>query len=800
MPDAKSLEATPMKMKTPKSNRGSTLFAVLFFMVMLSLFAGAAFNYSSGTAMLGDRSTIQTQGYGVADAAMEIVYARWRQILKTTDQNVSAHALVTPGENSLNMDITVVDMVGLGMPTDFLNLGAGFSPRITIQVLDVYGKTFDVAYPVLPGPNPVAPPGVDITTAGYTFKTKLEAANDFIATTLTYEVVVQFTVPSRSGDVPIKLTRHFQRLVAPALQAAIFFENRLEIFPGSNMTISGAVHTNGSFYQGTYNSAVDLEFLKRVTYVNNYNSNASATTTVVQPGYVTGGGGPFTDASLVAFDPLVRFQGNAGNAPQVAAAMTIGGIDRGYLQAYDATNNPSYNNNSLREIIEQPVRRSGMASDPSSTLFNDYWNVPTAGDAATNQATIETSRVYNQASIKINLVYNTTTGVLDPSQTEIRATTPTNMADGPLMSTVNGALNTAILAALNKETGGTTRIGVKDARENSRNSALPDIKTTTLDVGDLRQAIIDSGYDFNGILYIADVTGRDPNTLSYNNSGTDVEMSGGNRVKHAIMLTDGANLPGSQISDLTAANRAFTVVSENAVYIKGDYNTGGTGAAVPANSGAIGDPTVAAGYTSVTSAVMADAVSVVSSKFDPTHGYDDLRQIAASTFNPAYAMALNSAGVEVNPTATGFDPATATNQFSRQAVSTTVNTAVVSGIFQNTDTSVGGGASNMIRFMENWNALPTGTYTPDMTTGLQSLTGSTKFTYNGSLMQSFFSKEFTSSWTGPAAMAAYNAPVRVVNFDQSFLDRTPPGSPDTKTYVKGDWQRDNGQWERERVF
>ncbi len=65
------------------------------------------------------------------------------------------------------------------------------------------------------------------------------------------------------------------------------------------------------------------------------------------------------------------------------------------------------------------------------------------------------------------------------------------------------------------------------------------------------------------ILYIADVTGRDPTTLSYNNSGTDVEMSGANRVKHAVMLTDGASLPGSQIADLTAANRAFTVVGQS---------------------------------------------------------------------------------------------------------------------------------------------------------------------------------------------------------------------------------------------
>jgi hypothetical protein len=782
-----------MKMKTLKSNRGSTLFVVLFFMVMLSVFAGAAFNYSSGTAILGDRSTIMTQGYGIADGAMELIYARWRQILRATDQNVGALALVTPTQNSLGIDITAVSLTDLNVPAGYLNLPTAWAPTVSITVLDVYG---------VPYPSNLV---VDTAATGYTFKTRLQAANNFIATTLNYEVVVSFGVQSRSGMVPIRLTRHFQRAVAPALQAAIFFENRLELFPGSNMSINGAVHTNGSLYQGTLNSTTNLEFLQQVTRVGEYNQNASATADVVQAGY------GFTDSSLYnGYDHNLRFAGNApvGSDPSQTTAMMIGGIDRQYLQAYDSTNNPNYNNNSLREIIEKPVRRTGLGStDPSTMLFNDYWDVPTTGDAATNQATIENSRVYNQASIKISLVYNTATGLLDLTNTEIRAATPPNMADGPLLSSVNAPLNTAILNALNIETGTTvanrTRLGVQDARENSGNSSLPDIKATTLDVGALRSAIISSGYNFNGILYIADVTGQDSDTHSYNNYPTastpDVETSASYRVKHAIMLTNGADLPGSQISVLTDPNRAFTLATENAVYLKGDYNTGGTGAAVPSNSGAVGNPTVVSGYTSVVSAIMADAVSAMSSRFDPTHGYDDFFVQAPSTLAPGYSMAIdNTTGLEVNPSATGFDPSTATDRFTRQAVSTTVNTAVVSGIFQNTDTSVGGGASNLVRFMENWGQLPApGTYTNGGS--ITSVATSTRFTYNGSLMQSFFSKEFTSSWDFPSVYKAYNAPKRVVSFDPAFLDRTPPGSPDTKTYTKGAWQRSDAAWEREML-
>src|SRR5215475_5918009 len=129
-----------MKKTNSRYNRGSSLFAVLFFLVILSIFAGAAFEYSSGTAGMGNRSMLQTQGYGAADAAMELVYARWASVVKGTNLNVSAHALVTPSENSLGIDITSLTFANLGMPTGFLNLPSTFTPAVTIQVIDVYGK------------------------------------------------------------------------------------------------------------------------------------------------------------------------------------------------------------------------------------------------------------------------------------------------------------------------------------------------------------------------------------------------------------------------------------------------------------------------------------------------------------------------------------------------------------------------------------------------------------------------------------------------------------------------------------
>ena len=815
-----------------RRDRGNTLFVVLFFIVVLSSFAGAAFNYTSGTAAVGQRSTQMTLGYGVADAAMELVYSRWRAIVQAhTSKNLGSTVFIDGGNvyNALGRDITVVLLSDLGMNPGYLGLPASIANpadlaaagTITIRTVDVFGRVYgtygpdgrstDTAYPLIEATNRVGynvstndyypPPG---SPDDYSFLTAIGSANGFTAVNVIYEVRVQLSVPSRNGVVPVGVVRRFTRSVANAAQAAIFFENRLEVFPGSNMTVTGRVHTNDDLYVGT-RSTTDLSFLKKVTYAGEdaFNTNASALANhqIVQLGYGYG------DSSLnTTYVPTDRFQGNTAGAPELVSPMIVGGINRDYLQPYDSLNNPNYNNNSLREVIERPVRKASATGDPSVQAFSAYWDVPSAGDAAIQQAAVEASRLYNQASIKVSLVYDVA-GHLDVGQTVIRAATPEGMADGPLLSTVNATLNTAILDALNTASGGSvavrTRTLVKDARESYLGTVGNSVAATTLDVGALKTAITASAYDFNGILYIADVTGQNATTLSYNNTATDYETAAGNRLKHAIMLINGASVPGADNTDLSDPKRAFTVATENGVYIKGDYNTGGSGGAVPSNTGPVTANTFATGYTPVTAAVMGDAIAVMSSQFDPTKGYDGFFTTQPSTIDPTKAKAINYVtGVEIDPNLATLNPAAfiaanGTNAVTREAVSTTVNTAIVSGIFENNATQSGGGATNLIRFMENWGQVPKAssgtTVIYDPSIGSYGATGSnvtsTKFTYRGSMMQSFFSKELTSNWSSPSTWQAYNAPRRVVQFDDSFINKPPAGFPGTISYTKGTWER-----------
>ncbi|MCX5852090.1 MAG: pilus assembly PilX N-terminal domain-containing protein [Deltaproteobacteria bacterium] len=117
-------------------------------------------------------------------------------------------------------------------------------------------------------------------------------------------------------------------------------------------------------------------------------------------------------------------------------------------------------------------------------------------------------------------------------------------------------------------------------------------------------------------------SGADPGILYVNQ--TDNSKS--------VRLTDGASIPST----------GLTVVSNNAVYIKGDYNT-----------------------TNNPAAIMGDAISVLSNSWDDA----------------------NSNSADLSP---------------RVASNTTINAAFMGGNVETTSSHYSGGAENYMRLLENW--------------------------------------------------------------------------------------------------
>jgi hypothetical protein len=208
---------------------------------------------------------------------------------------------------------------------------------------------------------------------------------------------------------------------------------------------------------------------------------------------------------------------------------------------------------------------------------------------------------------------------------------------------------------------------------------------------------------------------RDGTLSSFNKiiyiSDTSAGANGGTP-KRGIRLKNGANM----------AEGGLTVASVNPVYIQGDYNTGGS---PPSNSGDPTKPEVN-GYTRQPCAVVADSVNVLSN---------------------AWVDSQSSADVS-----------------ARDAVSTTVNTAIVAGIVPTANNNYSGGAENFLRFLEDWS-------------------GKT-FTYYGSMVELYQSRQGIGKW---GSDNVYSPPTRQWFFDTNYQFNAPPGSLLVYSYVKGRW-------------
>jgi hypothetical protein len=317
-------------------------------------------------------------------------------------------------------------------------------------------------------------------------------------------------------------------------------------------------------------------------------------------------------------------------------------------------------------------------SNPNNNGFHELIEPPSA--SAPDPAEIAALRLYNQATLKIQI--DSSKPSTDPNRVRIL-----DSKNAP----IDAANILKVLGAMTSET-------IFDRREASK------INVTSFDMKVLDQ-VAGQVKGFNGVVYIHDI-----------GSG-----------KNAVRLQNGSYIKND-----------LTIASDNAVYIQGDFNTGGNSglngshnpSAVPSNTGnANNDQSpVANGYKKASIAVAADAVMILSNNWSDANSASDISK--------------------------------------RKASPTTVNAAILSGNVPTTSASLSGGAHNFPRFLEDWSGQD--------------------FTYWGSLVQLYTSESFNGKWgTGQI----YSPPGRRWNFDPQFLHRPPPGFIAGTQYSRGRWER-----------
>ncbi|HVU34330.1 MAG TPA: hypothetical protein VHE61_12915 [Opitutaceae bacterium] len=498
-----------------------------------------------------------------------------------------------------------------------------------------------------------------------------------------YMTVVEFTrkVGNMTEPVHMQFQREWDYSLTPLFQYAIFYNNDLELFPGAQFIVGGKVHSNGTIYTGT---SASIEFTDNVTYVN---------------GIVTGHYSPNDPRS----DPgnlknptydTKKYATTAENPPGVSSANTSDG---------------NANNDGPRELIEVPDVHS---TDPNS---NDRMYDKAGLKVLVNSSSTDSTAASGVAVAAGTKVFLTEDGTQIPSTDPLATYLSGLMSSGTMNDYREGKTLTTTDLDVSAVNTAYTQGGLPETIPSSsswpNNSSVP---------SSLRGQSIPStlrGKDlWNGILYISDI------------SNTSTHRTG-------VRLLNGTDLPDG--SNSSSPKAGLTVATDNAAYIVGDYNTGGT-PPVDTSSSTSADPQVS-GYTRQPAAVMADAITIVSSNW------------ISGDYNSKSSLS------------------------QRPAVNTTVNSALISGVVESVKTGANaaysGGVENYFRLLENW--------TPS--------SGQKRLTYYGSIVNLYDSQQSTAKWITTGTY--YNAPVRNWYFDTNYLNPNslPPGTPIVRSLLRGQW-------------
>ncbi len=261
------------------------------------------------------------------------------------------------------------------------------------------------------------------------------------------------------------------------------------------------------------------------------------------------------------------------------------------------------------------------------------------------------------------------------------------------------------------------------------------------------QGVFDAGEDVNGS-GTQQVYGQDPRYLA-NTAPFGVaarpwtqltwQQARANRpvfFRRALKLTHGARgqLPANGLQGLTVA-------SENPVYVEGNFNacTASDAAGSCAETGGAFGPT---GNGHVSAAVLADAVTLLSSSWNDIGSFINPHSLTRTTFDVANAQR------------------NATNTWYRLAVIAGKGIPFVrpaNNASDHTDYGTDGGAHNFLRFIENWSGAA--------------------LNYRGSIVSFFTSRQATGTYK--CCDIVYGAPARGYNFDVEFLSPPllPPRTP-----------------------
>jgi hypothetical protein len=653
--------------------RGSGLVVVISVVTVILALLGAAVSYTAHISRMAQRNRRTALAMEIADGHLEFLFTNWRNIYRKTWISGSYST------GGTNYSLLATN----GFYTDLYSPSNGCSGCPSPTPAPVWSSTN-------PTPTPIPTPPIIPLPAKSNFPTEA----NYNVTQYRIQAVDPMIDLDANGNALKETTwgsGTYTALGQSAIPSAAFGANTWQYSYFYLAAVDVSVPALGSS-SGTVTAKVRRVFEKRFdnpwSYAMFYNDDLefqpSAAFTINGPIHTNGnlyiGSSNFTSQSNVEFagDYVNGYSPNdtSTHSGSITAPNFVTNMPPIQVSPYlpfgwnvdlnSTDTNP--NNDSYRDIIERP-----------NTSYSDA---------------LANVRYYNQPGIRIVINADTTV-------------TASRIDSSGTVTTLSGsAYNTWV--ANNGQGNSTTILLQGQALYDQREGTA--VKVTNVDISKIVSSYSNMA-GWTGLVYITDAGAGTSTNVTIN--GTTYSTT-----RRAIRLINGYQLPTS----------GLTIVSENPVYIQGNYNTSSSSSAtVPSNSGTYTDPD-ASGYTRVPAAVVSDAVNILSP------GWSDSNS----------AQAIGSRVASAN---------------------TTINAALVAGQVSSSGGNYSGGGENFIRFLEDWNTKT--------------------FCYYGSMVELYRSSQATGAWNGNGSV--YKSPLtsRWYYDDATFSNSSgPPGALQIAAYLQ----------------
>ena len=207
--------------------------------------------------------------------------------------------------------------------------------------------------------------------------------------------------------------------------------------------------------------------------------------------------------------------------------------------------------------------------------------------------------------------------------------------------------------------------------------------------------------------------------------------------RRALKITDGSSISIGTAASCNGVNCGLTIVSENPVYVQGDFNNN------PNSDATFATPTT---DVHVGTSIIADAITALSNSWNDVN---------------SFISPYNWGGRTATQTTYRFA------MMSGEGVPFESPNRVAADVAEGTD----GGVHNLLRYLENWNTNTSTTFTANSSTAVNSY-------YLGSMVSAYYDHQAVGIWKCCYG-SVYQPPQRWYTFDSDFTtpSKLPPLTP-----------------------